>query len=95
MARDRRPWRQGRRQSEREIVVVRGGKNPGLPAVLSVFICGLGQIYNGQFLKAVIFFIAFALCAVTIPFGIGILLTPIMWLTGIIDAYKSAESINR
>ena len=32
-------------------------RNPGLAAVLSVIIPGVGQIYNGQFLWAIFWFI--------------------------------------
>ena len=34
-------------------------KSPGLAAVLSFFICGLGQIYNGQILKGLVFLVAY------------------------------------
>jgi len=33
-------------------------KNPGLAAILSFFICGLGQIYNGQIAKGIALFTA-------------------------------------
>jgi len=70
-------------------------KNPGIAAVLSFFITGLGQIYNGQFKKAAIFFgvmlINVLLCYIVIGFITG----PITWAYGIYDAYKSAEEINR
>ena len=82
-------------------------KNPGLAAVLSVFFTGLGQIYNGQFLKALIFFIiyysiiaiAFASDLATpelAPSGIilGAIFAVPVWIWGIIDAYRSAEEIN-
>lgn len=36
-------------------------KNPGLAAVLSFLFCGLGQIYNGQFGKAVAFILGAAI----------------------------------
>ena len=32
-------------------------RNPGLAAVLSLVIPGLGQIYNGKFLRAIFWFI--------------------------------------
>jgi len=32
-------------------------KNPGTAAVLSFFVPGVGQIYNGEFLRAIFWFI--------------------------------------
>ena len=34
-------------------------KNPGLAAVLSFFYMGLGQIYNGQISKGIIFIVVY------------------------------------
>ena len=34
-----------------------GGRNPGLAAVLSVVIPGVGQIYNGDFLRGIFWLI--------------------------------------
>ena len=69
-------------------------KNPGLAAVLSFFYMGLGQIYNGQILKGIAFFITYSISWLLIWFFIGFLTTPILWIYGIYDAYKSAEKIN-
>lgn len=70
-------------------------KSAGLAAVLSFFITGLGQIYNGQFLKGIMFIIAYAISWLLIYVLIGFITTPIIWLWGMIDAYRSAERINR
>jgi len=69
-------------------------KNPGLAAVLSFFYMGLGQIYNGQLHKGIAFLIAYSISWMLIVLLIGILTTPILWIYGIYDAYKSAEKIN-
>ena len=65
-------------------------KSPGLAAVLSFFIPGLGQIYNGQIGKGISFIILYGISIMLIFTGIGIFTTPIMWLIGIYDAYQGA-----
>ncbi len=69
-------------------------KNPGLAAVLSFFYMGLGQIYNGQISKGVFFIIAYTVSWILMILVIGFLTTPVMWIYGMYDAYKSAEKIN-
>lgn len=70
-------------------------KNPGLAAVLSFFYMGLGQIYNGQIAKGILFIIAYSISWILIILVIGLITTPILFVYGIWDAYKSAEKINR
>ncbi|UCG61406.1 MAG: hypothetical protein JSV52_13955 [Candidatus Zixiibacteriota bacterium] len=70
-------------------------KNPGLAAVLSFFYMGLGQIYNGQIAKGILFIIAYSLSILLMILLIGFITTPILFIYGIWDAYKSAEKINR
>lgn len=70
-------------------------KNPGLAAVLSFFYMGLGQIYNGEIAKGIFFIIAYTVSAILIIILIGLITTPILWIYGMYDAYKSAERINR
>ncbi len=69
-------------------------KNPGLAAVFSFFYMGLGQIYNGQIYKGIAFLIAYSISWLLMLILIGLLTTPILWIYGIYDAYKSAEKIN-
>lgn len=69
-------------------------KNPGLAAVLSFFITGLGQIYNGQIAKGVVLIVAYFISWVLMFILIGFITTPLIWLYGMYDAYKSAEKIN-
>jgi TM2 domain-containing membrane protein YozV len=69
-------------------------KNPGLAAVLSFFYMGLGQIYNGQIAKAIVFIIAYTISWILMLVVIGFITTPIMWVYGIWDAYSSAQKIN-
>lgn len=50
-------------------ITVRRGPSPGIAAVLSVVIPGLGQVYNGRLLAGLLWFLAtsFGYWAVLIP----------------------------
>ena len=65
--------------------------NAGISAVLSFFVTGLGQIYNGQIFKGIIFFIIQCVNLVLMVVFIGFVTAPIFWIIGIVDAYRSAE----
>ena len=69
-------------------------KNPGLAAVLSFFYCGLGQIYNGQIAKGIGLIVIYSISWLLILLVIGLITTPLLWIYGMWDAYKSAERIN-
>ncbi len=69
-------------------------KNPGLAAVLSFFYMGLGQIYNGQLSKGIFFIILYSISWLLVFVLIGIITTPVLWIYGMYDAYKSSEKIN-
>ncbi len=77
-------------------------KNPTLAAILSFFIVGLGQIYNGQIMKGIILFLAHGgmwvvAFLLSIVYFIGCFLMPIpliIYIYSIYDAYKTAERIN-
>ena len=70
-------------------------KNPSIATMLSFFWSGLGQIYNGQIGKGVVFMVAYAISVLLIYAVIGIFTTPILWIWGMIDANKSANRINK
>lgn len=70
-------------------------KSPGLAAILSVLITGLGQIYNGQIGKGIGLIVLQCINVVLIFALIGLLTFPITWVYGVYDAYKTAESINQ
>ncbi|ARK29004.1 hypothetical protein [Halalkalibacter krulwichiae] len=70
-------------------------KNAGLAAVLSALWCGLGQIYNGQIGKGIAFMLIQFINALLMFILIGFITYPIMWIWGMIDAYRQAEEINR
>jgi TM2 domain-containing membrane protein YozV len=69
-------------------------KNPGVATVLSFFFMGLGQIYNGQIGKGILFIVLYAISWVLMFVIIGFITTPILWIWGMIDAYSSANKIN-
>jgi len=70
-------------------------KSAGLAAVLSFFIPGLGQIYNGQIGKGIIFIVLTFVFAATIIVFIGFILLPLFWIYNIYDAYNTAMDLNR
>jgi TM2 domain-containing membrane protein YozV len=78
--------------------IVQEKKSTGIAAVASIVFPGLGQIYNGQIGKGIVFviigviFLA-AILAVTRP-DIGLILYPIFWAYNIYDAYSTAKEIN-
>jgi TM2 domain-containing membrane protein YozV len=75
-------------------VVVRQGGSPGLAAILSI-IPGVGQMYNEQYAKGLIFVFIFAALiqiASSVSGVIGGLGIPAFWIYQIFDAYKTAEA---
>ncbi|MFN0156578.1 MAG: hypothetical protein ACKVRP_00735 [Bacteroidota bacterium] len=70
-------------------------KNPGVAAVLSFFVTGLGQIYNGQISKGIILIIVYGISWCLMIVLIGFITTPILWIWGMYDAYRTAERINQ
>jgi len=69
-------------------------KNPGLAAVLSFFFSGLGQIYNGQILKGLLFMAVQVVNFVLSFVVIGLFTGFVVWVWAIVDAYSSAEIMN-
>jgi len=69
-------------------------KNEGISAVLSFVFVGLGQIYNGEIGKGILFVIIGILLVFTMIFLIGFILYPIFWAYNIYDAYNTAKRIN-
>lgn len=67
--------------SEKAQIIEKPTRSPILAAVLSFFIGGSGQIYNGQTGKGIMIFLT------------SVLIIP--WLYGIFDAYLTAKKINQ
>ncbi len=70
-------------------------KNPAVAAILSFFLMGLGQAYNGEIAKAVVFLILYAISIFLTFFMIGFLTIPILWIWSVVDAYRSSQKINQ
>lgn len=75
---------------------VRQVKLPWLALFLSVMMPGLGQIYNGQVQKALVFFFGFVGCIwLTIENGPPLAMAiPFIYFYSLIDAWQSAARIN-
>lgn len=70
-------------------------KNPGVAAVLSFLITGLGQVYNGQIAKGIVLAVLQLINIVLMSIFIGYLTFFVLWVYGIVDAYRRAERTNR
>ena len=68
-----------------------GGGNPFVAAVLSALFPGLGQLYNRQLEKGIVFVAAGMVAALSMIVVVGIVLYPAVWLYAIYDAYRVAE----
>ena len=69
-------------------------KNPTLAAILSFLFMGLGQFYNGEVKKGIIFLVLYIVSIVLMSFFVGFITTPVLWIWGMVDAYKSAKKSN-
>jgi TM2 domain-containing membrane protein YozV len=69
-------------------------KNPVISVILSIIITGLGQLYNGQAGKALVYFIIGIINVLLVFVLIGIVTAPIWWILNILDAYFTAKRIN-
>src|SRR5207302_10145714 len=76
------------------VLMVQQARSPGLAAVLSFFICGLGQIYNGQIFKGISMIIVYGISVLLMFAIIGLITTPILWIWGMVDAYRTADRFN-
>jgi hypothetical protein len=72
-------------------------KNPWLAVIFSFLFPGLGQVYNGEIAKALVFFAGFvgsvSLVAHGNPFPFAFFI-PFIIFFGLIDAWKVANAIN-
>lgn len=63
---------------------------PWLAAALSL-ICGLGQLYNGQVVKGLILMLLGTAALLSLPLSLGKIMTPLLWMYAIVDAYMVAQ----
>lgn len=66
----------------------------GVPALLSFFMPGLGQIIKGQIGKGILIFIGHIISGLLILVLIGLVTTPILFIWNIYDAYNSQVPSN-
>ncbi|MEJ2625738.1 MAG: GYF domain-containing protein [Pseudolabrys sp.] len=62
-------------------------KSPGIALLLSLLICGVGQMYNGQVGKGILMLVGCILAWF-------ILLGWIVWIWSMVDAYQTAKKMN-
>ncbi len=67
------------------------GGNPFVAAVLSALFPGLGQIYNRELERGLVFVVATIFAAFSTLVFVGFILFPAVWLFAIYDAYTRAE----
>ncbi len=73
----------------------RTDRNPATAAILSFLFIGLGQAYNGEIAKAVVFLILYAISILLTIFLIGFVTIPLLWIWSIVDAYKSSQKMKQ
>jgi TM2 domain-containing membrane protein YozV len=67
-------------------------KDPGVAVVLSFFFTGLGQIYNGQIGKGLLFIVIQAINVALMLVVVGFITFPLFWIYGMYDAHKVAKA---
>lgn len=74
--------------------VVVQAKNPGVSALCSFFLPGLGQFINGDSSKGILFLIGYVMSWLFVFIFIGIPMLFVVWVWGMVDAYSSAKAWN-
>lgn len=69
-------------------------KQPWLAIMLSIVFTGLGQLYNGQILKGLLFMAIHIVNFALMHWFIGLVTAPVFWVYGMIDALDTAGRIN-
>lgn len=69
-------------------------RKPAISAILSALVPGLGQIYNGETAKGLLFLLAAVILFLSIGYLVGIVLYPVFWVYAVYDAYHCAKKIN-
>ena len=63
-------------------------------ALEDVLVLDLGQIYNGQILKGLVFLCISLINLMLMWVLIGFITTPLFWIYAIYDGYRTAEHVN-
>jgi TM2 domain-containing membrane protein YozV/RNA polymerase subunit RPABC4/transcription elongation factor Spt4 len=69
-------------------------KSPGLAAVLSFFVTGLGQFYNGDIVKGLVLIVVQMVNVALMFVVVGFFTAFLTWVYGMVDAHNSAVRIN-
>jgi len=64
-----------------------------VPALVSFFIPGLGQIIKGEVGKGILIIIGLIISIFFLFIVIGFITTPILWIWNVYDAYNSNQHI--
>ena len=67
-------------------------RNPIIAAVLSLIVAGLGQIYNGQITKGVLFIVAQIINGALLYVAIGFVTMPLVGLRTAVRRYETRPS---
>ena len=73
------------------VVMPPSTKNPAVAAILSFFVVGLGQVYNGKYRTAILMFVLAVISAMLWGIGIGVITSLIVWIWSITDAWNVAK----
>jgi TM2 domain-containing membrane protein YozV len=72
-----------------------GGRSPGVAVLLSFFIIGAGQLYNGDIAKGLGFFLGAVVSGILCVVLVGFAILPVLWICSMIDAHYGADQANR
>jgi len=96
--RKKRAYKEELLRTEARRAVRVGIKSPSIAAVLSFLFPGLGQIYNKQIGKGILLIILGGILIILMFIGIDFIFYSfiylIIWIIGMVDAYKTAENTN-
>ncbi|MDD8027373.1 MAG: DUF5668 domain-containing protein [Acidobacteriota bacterium] len=83
--------------TDKIIIQNRPPKSSAVAGILSGFLPGAGQLYNGEAPKALLFFLIFAGCISMMPHGPGPFIPLVFvgfWFYQLFDAVQTAKAIN-
>ena len=90
------PYPQGYAPAPYGMVPYMRRKDSGIATLLSFFLPGVGQFYNGQVGKGLGFLLVTIFVNFPLMFvGVGFITGLVTWIWAMIDAHSSAERINR
>ena len=69
-------------------------RQPWLAILLSIPLPGLGQIYNGQVGKGLLFILVHIANFILIHWFVGLITAPAFWLYALFDAVDTTERLN-